>query len=264
MSSRTKFFLPLVVLLLLIPFLATPTKTKAFVCYPVCEAHVCVNNACKQGYMRATTGDAISVVHQLDLKLAKKIFVGKFEITNWIFNGDILKFTLPNTGETGGVFVNIWHSDGDLLANGTLWIYTPTPTPIPTAIPTPKYINPTPALIYTPIPTSTPNRTVLCNADIWECGNWSVCYTNGVKNRTCTKTYDCPNVETALPIIEEHCKLDLKLSPKPTNSPQVVHVSTNTPRPSESIIQDQNKHSIDSPVVKKTSWFKRLIKWLFK
>lgn len=45
-----------------------------------------------------------------------------------------------------------------------------------------------------------------CTADTWTCGDWNTCSLSGVQNRSCRKTFDCPNVETAPPTIDQYCE----------------------------------------------------------
>ncbi|MBI2050124.1 MAG: hypothetical protein HYT35_01555 [Candidatus Staskawiczbacteria bacterium] len=46
-----------------------------------------------------------------------------------------------------------------------------------------------------------------CQADTWSCGNWSSCSASGSQTRTCTKTFDCPLIDTQSPIISQNCSL---------------------------------------------------------
>ena len=48
--------------------------------------------------------------------------------------------------------------------------------------------------------------TPSCTADIWTCGAWGSCSLSGIQNRSCTKTFDCPNVQTAPPITDQYCE----------------------------------------------------------
>jgi len=45
-----------------------------------------------------------------------------------------------------------------------------------------------------------------CTADTWTCNAWSSCSLSGIQNRSCTKTFDCPNVQTAPPITDQYCE----------------------------------------------------------
>ncbi len=44
-----------------------------------------------------------------------------------------------------------------------------------------------------------------CQADVWLCGNWSSCSNSGSQNKTCTKTFDCPSVNTSSPATSQSC-----------------------------------------------------------
>lgn len=48
--------------------------------------------------------------------------------------------------------------------------------------------------------------TPSCTADIWTCGTWGTCSLSGIQNRSCTKTFDCPNVQTAPPTTDQYCE----------------------------------------------------------
>ncbi len=44
-----------------------------------------------------------------------------------------------------------------------------------------------------------------CVADTWSCGDWSECDSGGTQTRTCTMTFDCPNVVTPSPATTQSC-----------------------------------------------------------
>ena len=48
--------------------------------------------------------------------------------------------------------------------------------------------------------------TPSCTADVWTCGAWGSCSLSGIQNRSCTKTFDCPNVQTAPPTTDQYCE----------------------------------------------------------
>ena len=48
--------------------------------------------------------------------------------------------------------------------------------------------------------------TPSCTADTWTCGAWGSCSLSGIQNRSCTKTFDCPNVQTAPPTTDQYCE----------------------------------------------------------
>ena len=48
--------------------------------------------------------------------------------------------------------------------------------------------------------------TPSCTADTWTCGTWGTCSLSGIQNRSCTKTFDCPNVQTAPPTTDQYCE----------------------------------------------------------
>ena len=45
-----------------------------------------------------------------------------------------------------------------------------------------------------------------CTADTWTCGAWGSCSLSGIQNRSCTKTFDCPNIQTAPPTTDQYCE----------------------------------------------------------
>ncbi|OGH81006.1 MAG: hypothetical protein A3I29_02020 [Candidatus Magasanikbacteria bacterium RIFCSPLOWO2_02_FULL_44_11] len=157
----------------------SPTPKGGYICYPACDASTCVNGKCgAYGYMNATAEDKISLVHR-DLNLAQKITVGKTQIDSWNLKGDtLLEFLLPDNISTGPQFVNVYHLDGNLIATGTLTIYSKATLPTPPS----------------------------CTADTWVCGNWGACLPSSIQSRTCNKTFDCSSVETAPPTTSQFCQ----------------------------------------------------------
>ncbi len=47
--------------------------------------------------------------------------------------------------------------------------------------------------------------TQSCSADTWDCSSWSTCTSGGVQTRICSKTLDCPGVDTASPVATQSC-----------------------------------------------------------
>ncbi len=56
-----------------------------------------------------------------------------------------------------------------------------------------------------------------CDADTWTCSDWNTCSVSGTQSRSCKKTFDCPNVETAPPPTNQYCEAPNK--PKPQTPP---------------------------------------------
>lgn len=211
-----------------------PPPPAPYVCYPNCDATVCVNDSCNQyGYMKAAVGDKISIVHR-DLKLAKKITIGNVAIDSWNFKDDILEFFLPDNIKTGGVFVNVYHSDGNLISGGTLTVYLKSTLPPPSSCtadtwtcdawsscslsgvqnrsctkifdcPTATTQSPLTSQSCAPPPKPITPTQPTCDADTWACDNWNSCSLSGIQNRSCRKTFDCSSVEIAPPSISEYC-----------------------------------------------------------
>src|SRR3989344_4578467 len=74
---------------------------------------------------------------------------------------------------------------------------------------------PTPASTPTPeIPTA--QSTPACSQDIWSCGDYGICSVVGIQSRSCTKTFDCPNVQTATPTTDQPCQ--------PTIQPKSIQI----------------------------------------
>jgi len=52
-----------------------------------------------------------------------------------------------------------------------------------------------------------PPRVIVeyCTGDAWDCTSYTACTAAGQQTRTCTKTFDCPDVDTPSPIITQSC-----------------------------------------------------------
>ena len=85
-----------------------------------------------------------------------------------------------------------------------------------------------------PIPTPVPS----CQTDIWSCDNWSSCSASGNQTRSCTKTFDCPSINTPTPIISQSCVPITApvITPTPTPAPQTYNQNT-SPVSNETISQ---------------------------
>jgi len=44
-----------------------------------------------------------------------------------------------------------------------------------------------------------------CSSDTWSCGDWGQCSSYGGQSRTCTRTFDCPTVNTPSPATSQSC-----------------------------------------------------------
>ncbi len=90
-----------------------------------------------------------------------------------------------------------------------------TPSPLTSQSCTPPAVtpSPTPTPIPTPTPTPTPTTQSTCTEDIWSCGDYNVCSVGGIQSRSCTKTFDCPNVQTATPTTDKSCQPSTQLQP---------------------------------------------------
>ena len=83
----------------------------------------------------------------------------------------------------------------------------PPPTTSQNCTPPPKPITPvTPPTVYQPPQPQQP----ICTADTWTCGDWNSCSLSGTQSRSCTKTFDCPDAQTAPPTTEQYCEAQNK------------------------------------------------------
>lgn len=57
-----------------------------------------------------------------------------------------------------------------------------------------------------------------CNSDTWVCEDWGGCLSNGSQVRTCTKTFDCPSIQTPSPVIKQFCEIQKDTSQQTTNN----------------------------------------------
>ena len=82
-------------------------------------------------------------------------------------------------------------------------------TPPPSTSQSCAYLQPsTPIIPVAPVtpPTVYQAPQPSCTADTWSCDGWNSCSLSGVQNRSCRKTFDCPNVETAPPVADQYCE----------------------------------------------------------
>jgi len=80
-----------------------------------------------------------------------------------------------------------------------------------------------------PVLSKSCNYVPPCISDSWSCGDWSNCLANNSQTRTCTKTFDCPNVQTESPITNQHCEISNQNSQN-VKEPQVNQIQ-NEPTP---------------------------------
>ena len=107
---------------------------------------------------------------------------------------------------------------------------------------------PPPAPVQTPTPSPTPAPTPIqstppCSQDVWSCGDYGICSVAGIQSRSCTKTLDCPSVQTATPTTDKSCQPQIQ--PQPTQINQVKQdLATN------SVLEKISpKKSVTTPVV---------------
>ncbi|MCX6789344.1 MAG: trypsin-like peptidase domain-containing protein [Candidatus Gribaldobacteria bacterium] len=64
-----------------------------------------------------------------------------------------------------------------------------------------------------------------CTADTWTCGAWGGCSLSGIQNRSCNKTFDCPNVQTAPPITDQYCEAPNRPTPQalPSGTDEILN-----------------------------------------
>ncbi|MBI4458076.1 fibrobacter succinogenes major paralogous domain-containing protein [Candidatus Uhrbacteria bacterium] len=58
-----------------------------------------------------------------------------------------------------------------------------------------------------------------CTSDDWACSDWGSCSTDGMQSRSCTKSFDCPAVETSSPATSQPC---VPTSPAPDRTPPIL------------------------------------------
>ena len=104
-------------------------------------------------------------------------------------------------------------------------------------------LSPPPASVPTPNPvTPTTQLTSSCSQDIWSCGDYGICSVAGIQSRSCTKTFDCPNAQTAIPTTDKSCQ--------PVIQPQPAQNNQN-PIPKPVLERIESKKSVTIPVVNK-------------
>ncbi|MDP3769974.1 MAG: serine protease [bacterium] len=130
-------------------------------------------------------------------------------------NFDGVGFDFIGGNSSSGVYYDFLSSESDLPT-------PPTPTPTPYQTPTPKpTATPAPTPIPTPTPptpapippTPTPKPTPSCFEDTWFCDDWNLCSPQGVQSRSCRRTFDCPNIESAPPVTSQYCEAPNKPTP---------------------------------------------------
>lgn len=62
----------------------------------------------------------------------------------------------------------------------------------------------------------------VCTADTWLCADWSSCSADSLQTRTCTKTLDCPTIDTPSSAISRSCTY---VPPAPKNVPVITSIS---------------------------------------
>jgi len=67
-----------------------------------------------------------------------------------------------------------------------------------------------PPLAPTPAPAPIQSAPT-CSEDIWSCGDYGVCSVTGIQSRSCTKTFDCQNVQTVTPTTDQSCQPTIQL-----------------------------------------------------
>lgn len=67
--------------------------------------------------------------------------------------------------------------------------------------------------------------TPSCTADTWTCGTWNSCSLSGIQNRNCTKTFDCPDIQTAPPTTDQYCEPPNRPTPQtpPSGTDEILN-----------------------------------------
>ena len=141
----------------------------------------------------------------------------------------------------------------------------------------------------TPIPTPI-QATPTCSQDIWSCGDYGICSVAGIQSRSCTKTFDCSNVQDAPPTTDKSCQPIIQPQPVQNNQNSILKpvlekiepkksvtispvIKVENPKESitkvvsssqESLI-DQNVTSSTpkEKIITKPSVFNRIFRWFF-
>lgn len=94
-------------------------------------------------------------------------------------------------------------------------INTPSPATSQSCTPPPVYKPPQP-------------QQPTCDADTWICGDWNSCSLSGVQSRSCRKTFDCPNIQTAPPITDQYCEPPNRPTPQtpPSGTDEILNQDT--------------------------------------
>lgn len=124
-----------------------------------------------------------------------------------------------NSTKTRGVLNSLPNgcSGGTPEITQSCYYAPPQPKPVTPVAPPPVYQPPQPS----------------CSSDTWSCGDWNACSLSGVQNRSCRKTFDCPNAESAPPAVDQYCE-----SPnRPTQQVPQVPQSTDEIANQDSIVR---------------------------
>lgn len=103
---------------------------------------------------------------------------------------------------------------------------------------------PEPTPVLAPVPTPTP-LTPTCSEDIWSCGDYGACSVVGIQSRSCTKTFDCPGVQTATPTTDKSCQ-------PPTQS-QPIQATTKIENTEQVTIKEESKNQLPDQIQKRAS-----------
>lgn len=130
----------------------------------------------------------------------------------------------------------------------------PTP-PAPVSVPAPDS-TPTPTITPEPIPEPVSIQST-CTEDIWFCGDYGVCSVAGIQSRNCTKTFDCPNVQTVMPTTGISCQFPIQNNQQKQDSVTNPILEKIDPNKSEAIpvvIKNTTQNSPRAPsgVIEKT------------
>lgn len=90
-----------------------------------------------------------------------------------------------------------------------------------------------------------------CTEDTWTCGDWSACVAPGNQTRTCTLTFDCPNLDTPRPAGSQTCTVPTPPA-APTPAPETPSPAP-TPEPAPAAAAIIPTTTETAPEVKKAT-----------
>ena len=91
-----------------------------------------------------------------------------------------------------------------------------------------------------PVLSKSCNYIAPCSSDIWSCGDWSNCSADGLQTRICTKTFDCPDIQTESPTTNQHCEISNQNLQSGSQANQVQNESSSIKNNNQKVNQEEN------------------------